>query len=881
MRRLAFFILSLFVLFSCTIKNSWSQTEPHTAKSTKVTIYVGETKRLPLDGLSPFIVDDKLLTLKELPPGQNIELTGIAPGTTQVHYWKEGLLQYFVVEVLISPVFGGSNLLTPTYRGRLPYFVYSLQNNSTFDQNGFYQSPAYGHSLIGTLPLSRGYLTSYTSFTHQSESRRLPTAGLIYQSQNLSLNMGPAGGQLSTLLSNFSSASVYGSSLALNWGGQADQSLLQNMTFFGGVSPQSNLLDFSVGAQTYGVNYSIQHQNPEQFSPNFANASFVTYQPQADDTFTVGGVMEGNLNLSDGISIGGGYAKGANGGYEALVNPVIKTPRSLTNFTYTYVEHGLRAPTNTTPVTSDQYTANFSTAHSLANQNTNLHGGLFYNKDIPRLSTTSLESTGVGGTIGMSKQFSFQKYYGLNYATFHSTSGGNDILVSSLSTSLSHPVTRTSSLAHSISYVRSDLYNASQGAVLSHLFSFEKNAFRSQSSVSANLTRGQSSQESVVFNQSLEMALLKASFITNFAYQKAVLRDGNHFFILNPFINYPLTNNQSFSFGGALALSEGSSSTMNGSLSLTYQRYLGPGIEPDPLWKRLLGKRRKSTVEGNVFLDNNYNSFLDRPDKGIAKVRLHLDNRRQVLTDEKGFYRFTNVKAGEHILILDTTSLKLDPKPEVPLKQTFTTDGSQSTILPVPLTFKRATLQVRFVLDTNNNGKIDLSDDHLLISRGFLKSEAGETSWFSTKFQGSALAKGIEIGRHVVGWDSMDLPENVEPIGPSEQKIQVTEYKEYPVTFFFRPIRSVRGQIVMAEEKPLPRGLIMQLGSATSHIDEQGYYWLKDLTPGNFEMKLKNLSQTYCAIDQQFPIPIQVHYGIFTHTLDIHLTTQCDKSKQQ
>jgi hypothetical protein len=129
-----------------------------------------------------------------------------------------------------------------------------------------------------------------------------------------------------------------------------------------------------------------------------------------------------------------------------------------------------------------------------------------------------------------------------------------------------------------------------------------------------------------------------------------------------------------------------------------------------------------------------------------------------------------------------------------------------------------------------------------------------------------------------IGFDFLDLPENIEILGPSEQKLMVSDYEEYPVTVLFRPVRSIRGQILWPGGKVMSRSLIVILGKVTSNVDNNGYYWLKNLAPGEYDLKIKNLPKNYCLADNT-----QIHYVIpgevLAITQNLTLAQACDAKK--
>ena len=72
---------------------------------------------------------------------------------------------------------------------------------------------------------------------------------------------------------------------------------------------------------------------------------------------------------------------------------------------------------------------------------------------------------------------------------------------------------------------------------------------------------------------------------------------------------------------------------------------------------------QRRVITGRVFYDVAKTGRFARGDRGIAGVRIFLEDGSSVVTDNQGRYSFPSVRPGEHVLRLDTTTLPKDARP--------------------------------------------------------------------------------------------------------------------------------------------------------------------------------------------------------------------------
>ena len=90
----------------------------------------------------------------------------------------------------------------------------------------------------------------------------------------------------------------------------------------------------------------------------------------------------------------------------------------------------------------------------------------------------------------------------------------------------------------------------------------------------------------------------------------------------------------------------------------------------------------KAIILGRVFLDRNGDRMPGEDEPGVKDVRLYLEDGTYVITDEEGKFSLYGVRAGEHVLKLDRSSLPPGTVP-VPLSNAFAGDGG-SQFISVP-----------------------------------------------------------------------------------------------------------------------------------------------------------------------------------------------------
>ncbi|UCC95470.1 MAG: hypothetical protein JSW40_01650, partial [Candidatus Omnitrophota bacterium] len=86
--------------------------------------------------------------------------------------------------------------------------------------------------------------------------------------------------------------------------------------------------------------------------------------------------------------------------------------------------------------------------------------------------------------------------------------------------------------------------------------------------------------------------------------------------------------------------------------------------------KIAFGLSSESGIYGVVFYDQDQDGELDREDLPISDVRVTIDDKISLRTNERGVYRFGNLKPGTHIVRIDVNTLPLQYLPTVSITKT-------------------------------------------------------------------------------------------------------------------------------------------------------------------------------------------------------------------
>ncbi|MBF0484319.1 MAG: hypothetical protein HQL25_06395 [Candidatus Omnitrophica bacterium] len=97
------------------------------------------------------------------------------------------------------------------------------------------------------------------------------------------------------------------------------------------------------------------------------------------------------------------------------------------------------------------------------------------------------------------------------------------------------------------------------------------------------------------------------------------------------------------------------------------------------------GLSTNTGIFGIVFLDLNDNKKPDRGEEFIPGVKIYLDKKSSVKSDQNGTFVFQGVSKGEHMLKIDINSIPLEYIPSVSLQKTFSLQEGSTFVFYIPL----------------------------------------------------------------------------------------------------------------------------------------------------------------------------------------------------
>jgi hypothetical protein len=197
-------------------------------------------------------------------------------------------------------------------------------------------------------------------------------------------------------------------------------------------------------------------------------------------------------------------------------------------------------------------------------------------------------------------------------------------------------------------------------------------------------------------------------------------------------------------------------------------------------------------IEGFVFNDINRNGIQDNGEVCIKGITIALEDGSIVKTDESGYYKFSKVEIGRHLVNLDVK--------RIPAK--YNIISSEKMYVDVKL---RKTIQTNFQLiaagkiqgsvinDGNGNGKIDPGETG--VSDVLVYLEPGKKNIYTGE-DGKFKLQNILPGVYTLKVDSASLPEDAIVTSSEERKFEVTvggELKDMNFLIYVKPRTIIMG----------------------------------------------------------------------------------------
>lgn len=861
-------ILALFLfLLSCSL---------HAEEVLTYKLELGESKKIALDGLNPFVSDETVVGLNVLNNG-NIVIIALSPGSTDLLYWKEAELISIPVEVVVPETIGNRTNL-PSIEGDKPFFIYNLFNSSTYTDKTFFISPSYFHSLHGNFPnvLSGNahagvaviQPTSYRSATLSNATVQYGQRGLTLSAGNTSASVSNSSG------GGFQGSGFTGATVKFDKP-QRESSAQHTFLLAGGFAQASDLLKTTTEEQVYMSKYSYTwpRKSKESLSADAFNVGIYSFKDHESNKYNFGEVLGGSFHFTPHFSLETGVNQNEKS-FAAAISPSYLNNKLFSSSSYSYSRHGLRS-FRQGPTGSDDHNLGFSLQKAFSDYqtflSTYLAGALTQPYDGSQSSNVETSS------ITLQKYFSVRRSYALGHSFARSESAGQTNIVNSSFTQMSYPISAHGSLSHGLSYSRQDAGNRAQSASFSNSFSSEALGIAYGLSASSGVQITPEYSQSASASASLEYQRSSFKIGSTANYSRPNIRKNLNLITASMLLSWNITPNYFLSLVNSSSYTSSPTAQFSGNVALQLSSYFGPGIKRHSIKKALSPQRGLVDVTGVVFLDKNFSAFLDSTDQRIPQVAILIDQKQQVVTDEHGNFEINGLKPGNHSIQIIAGSLtNVGEILEPPQQISFTTGARENTQIFLPVTQKRAKIYVHMLLDSNNNGVVDENDIPSSVHNIIVTSHGQEPRQIDLRQ--TSLVSGMDIGPAIIAIDPMAIPDDATLIGSYEQTLMITDYTDYTMTFLFAPLRTLTGKIISPTALALEK-LVLSLGSIENSVAADGSFWLQNLLPGDYEITVKNLPAGYC-IEPGQRTNINVPDGVMIESRYIHLTTECSQPAQ-
>lgn len=802
-----------------------------------------------------FPADDTILAIERKNATQ-ITLTGLKAGVTQVVFSDNGQLSHITVTVNTT-ISASTLLLTPEFNSRYPFLLFEFNNTSTFTDNTFFQSPAYTYNGTIESPfISRTRLRASSSYTQQSDGTTALTNGTASivggKTDFLFGNLDAAIGRQTNAI--ISSVPGYGPRLRLMNPFIRSTAITENLNLFAGVQSQTNLQYPQDGQRKAGFNYSFSKNQYNSVFQDFFNIGFVAFQPPNLTSYHYNGVLEGTIHLNSKFQLGGG-AYYSNKSFGLLFTPIYQTANNLTQANLRFVRRGVEQ-VGGVAAPSDQHNYSLSLKKILKDRITTINATAGHQITLPTPDGTVSGSNTSNAQFGLVRQYTISRRYGGSYGFSRNSSGGIETYSNVITGYYAHPFTQQTYFQHTLSANQGNTTGASttRQLQLNDMLQYETLNMRHQLGLTSTYSESPQKQFGIVLSGISSFFFRGSTIQLNESMTKTDILNDIYQFQFSPSILFQPTTTQLISLTSSANYTlQPQNNTLSGSINIIYRRYMGPGVVKDSLIKRIFKTSTKVRISGRVFQDVNYNNRFEEGDIGLENVPLSIDDKTKTITGPGGIFTIANIAVGQHTIVVEPSPIQGINKPvSFPI---YVGSESAKHEIAIPVQEPKATITVRTILDINDNKTTDESDS--LASVSHIELTQGEHTRTENASEGGAIFNGVDIGSATVTINPIDIGENLESVSPLVQTIDVADYKEYIVNFVFKAMRGLRGQVKMSDNSKLPPHLTIKLGAASVTADKDGYYWLKELKEGDFELSVTNLPRGYC-VQEGNNIPIHV-----------------------
>jgi hypothetical protein len=202
--------------------------------------------------------------------------------------------------------------------------------------------------------------------------------------------------------------------------------------------------------------------------------------------------------------------------------------------------------------------------------------------------------------------------------------------------------------------------------------------------------------------------------------------------------------------------------------------------------------RGYGAVEGVVFNDINGNGLQEKREEGIQNVSIRLEDGSVVKTDENGYYQFSRVEVGGHLVTLDVRRIPAEYSIVSPDKVKIDVRLRKMVQINFSL-IAVGRIEGKLIFDANNNGRKDL--DEKGVPDVLVVLEPGELNTFTDQ-DGMFILENVLPGEYIMKSDPSTLPEDAVFTSPEELKFEVPvggELKDMDFLIFVKPRRIIIG----------------------------------------------------------------------------------------
>jgi len=188
------------------------------------------------------------------------------------------------------------------------------------------------------------------------------------------------------------------------------------------------------------------------------------------------------------------------------------------------------------------------------------------------------------------------------------------------------------------------------------------------------------------------------------------------------------------------------------------------------LWNTGLRWDAVSAVQGYVFKDYNSNGLMERDEPPVFGIKVWLGKNRSQLTDELGYFKFTNVRGKTAFLTLDTAYLPVGYILTVPVTQEIPIATAASSKVYFGITSRSEIRGIVFE-DTNEDGVYSMGEKGV---PGVAITLDGEKT-IITGVDGSYVYAQAQPGDHELTADLNSIPVYYLPLVVLKKKFPLEE----------------------------------------------------------------------------------------------------------